>query len=227
MTFAKSNKKKIFFGPNLIDNVNKELERKIINQINPNKLFVVNNKIKTKSLELYGLLDSDVKEVIVGPDTDIWKPPSDYSNNILWKGNSNHMVKDVDLALDISKRLDKYNFTFFGYPKPYSYAEHIDIARKSYLYFTTSISETKGMAVLEQFAAGVPCITHKNIFQAGISYKTGIIVKRDIDSYCSAIEEIMEDSDLRCKMSKFAVNYVKDLYNPSKLIKNVVKYYKE
>ena len=125
------------------------------------------------------------------------------------------------------KKLDKYNFTFLGYPKPYSYVDHIDIARKSYLYFTTSISETKGMAVLEQLSAGVPCVTHKDIFQAGINYKTGIIVKRDINSYCNAIEEIMENVDLRNKMSKFAANYAKELYNPSKLIKNVVKYYKQ
>ena len=227
MLFAKKNNKKIFLGPNLIDTVNAELERKFLNTINPKRLFVVNKKLKIKASNVHDLSIDNISEIIVGPDTDIWRPPEKYSDQILWKGNSSHKVKDIGFGLKIAERLDKYKFLFLGHPNPYSYKEHIDTARSCYLYYTTSISETKGMAVLEQLSAGVPCITHPNIFQSGINYKTGIITKRNIDSYCEAIEEIMENSSLRESMSEFSSKYIKETYDSKKLIQNVVKYYLE
>ena len=53
-------------------------------------------------------------------------------------------------------------------------------------------------------------------------YRLGYISHDD-----DAIEEIMENKKLRSSMSKFASNYVRELYNPKKLIENVVRYYEE
>tara|TARA_B100000131_G_C18117411_1_gene611736 strand:- start:2008 stop:2961 length:954 start_codon:yes stop_codon:yes gene_type:complete len=227
LLIARKNNKKIFLGPNLIDTVHLSKEAHFISEILPKKLFVVNNKIKKSVVKKHKLNAEMIKEVVVGPDLEIWSPPDVYSDVVLWKGNSRHMVKDIGFGLEVSKRLGKYNFLFLGHPKPYDYNSHIGIARSSYVYFTTSISETKGMALLEQMAAGVPSVTHSKIYQNGVNYKTGIIAERTVDAYCKAIEEIVEDKELRESMSKYSSDYVKSNFDPEDLAKQAVRYYLE
>jgi len=70
------------------------------------------------------------------------------------------------------------------------------------------------MALMEQWAAGVPSVTHPKIYQHGENYKTGIITNKDIDSYCEAITEIMENSRLRADLSKGARDYMLNKFDP-------------
>ena len=57
-----------------------------------------------------------IETFIVGPDLDLWSPSNIKDNFILWKGNSNHHVKDVSFALKLKEKLTKYNFNIMGYP---------------------------------------------------------------------------------------------------------------
>ena len=222
LEYAKRINKKIFFGPNLIDTVQLDDEALFLKRIRPDKIFFVNDRLRYLSQNKYKLDPAITDTLIVGPDIEQWAPMAHESDIILWKGNSNHMVKDVEFALEVSKKLGKYKFLFLGYPKKYSYRKHIDKAKRAALYFSTSLSETKGMTLLEQWAAGVPSVTHPKVYQHGVNYKTGIVTNRDVDSYCEAIDEIMSDDLMRSDMSKYCVNYVKEQYNPEKLIEKYI-----
>lgn len=222
LEYAKRINKKIFFGPNLLDTVQPDDEANFLKEIRPDKIFFVNDRLTYLAQNKYKLDPATTDTLIVGPDTEQWAPLPHKSNIILWKGNSNHMVKDVEFALEVSKKLEKYKFLFLGYPEKYSYQKHIDKAKRVALYFSTSLSETKGMTLLEQWAAGVPSVTHPKIYQHGINYKTGIVTNRDVDSYCEAIDEIMSDDLMRSDMSKYCVNYVREQYNPEKLIEKYI-----
>jgi len=51
----------------------------------------------------------------------------------------------------------------------------------------------------------------------GKNYETGIIVSRDIDSYCSAIDEFMNNDSLKKELSFGCRKYVENNFN-SKII---------
>jgi glycosyltransferase involved in cell wall biosynthesis len=148
-----------------------------------------------------------IETFIVGPDLDLWSPSNIKDNFILWKGNSNHHVKDVNFALKLKEKLTKYNFNIMGYPKPYNYLQHIEIAKRAYLYVNTSISETKSQTLMESWSSGVPSVTHPKIYLHGINYETGIITSKTIEDYCEAITEVMENPVLRKRMSEGARAY--------------------
>jgi glycosyltransferase involved in cell wall biosynthesis len=100
---------------------------------------------------------------------------------------------------------------------------HVSLASRAKLYINTSLSETKGMAQLEQMAAGVPSVVHPKVYCHGANYTTGIIVNKDIDEYTEAIREIMEDSTLRQTLRVGARKYVEDNYNPADIVKKYLE----
>jgi glycosyltransferase involved in cell wall biosynthesis len=211
---ANTYRKPVILGPNLLDIVDFKKEKYFLKNIEYKRILTVNDRLKYLISNKHVLLTDEIESFIVGPDLDLWSPPDKYGKYILWKGNSSHMVKDIGFAKEIKDRLSQYEFMFMGDGKKYKYNDHIDDAKKAYLYISTSLSETKGMALMEQWAAGVPSVTHPKIYQHGENYKTGIITNKDIDSYCEAITEIMENSKFRADLSKGARDYMLNKFDP-------------
>jgi len=211
---ANSHNKPVILGPNLFDTVELKKEKSFLKNIDYEKILTVNDKLKYDISRKHSLCLAGMESFVVGPEIDLWSPPDKYEDYILWKGNSRHMVKDIGFAKKIEERLDKYKFLFMGEKSLYDYSEHIKEARRACLYISTSLSETKGMALMEQWSAGVPSVTHPKIYQHGENYKTGIVTNRDIDSYCEAICEIMNDRKLREDLSDGARNFILEKFNP-------------
>ncbi len=201
-------KKPIVLGPNLLDGVNAVFEERLLNKINYHKIFVVNRRLKFMLSKMHAVDISMFEQLIVGPDLDLWSPPESYDEYILWKGNSLHKVKDIEFARRVREALPQYEFLFMGEFEPYNYERHVERAKRAALYFTTSISETKGMALLEQLAAGVPSVSNPRVMQHGINYETGIIGNKTVEDYSKAIVEIMEDKQLRSALSFGARSYM-------------------
>jgi glycosyltransferase involved in cell wall biosynthesis len=187
------------------------------------RIFSVNTKLQFAIAKAYQINPDIIEPLVVGPNLDLWKPPEAYGDYILWKGNAKHMVKDIAFGRQVESRLKKYKFVFLGDKVPYNYMQHINVAKKAFIYFSTSLSETKGMALLEQWACGVPSVTHPKIYLHGENYKTGIITNRDVASYCEAIEEIVEDKSLRDYMSKNARKWVEENFRPQKLEEQYIR----
>jgi glycosyltransferase involved in cell wall biosynthesis len=211
---ANSLSKPVILGPNLLDSVNFNLEKKLLAEVNFDMLLVVNPRLKYLLAKLYNLDHSRVKSFMVGPDLSIWKVPKKVDKYILWKGNARQPVKDIRFARRVAKRLPGYEFRFLGYNKSFDYMSHVPVASHARLYINTSLSETKGMAQLEQMAAGVPSVVHPKIYSHGENYVTGIITNKTIDNYVGAIKEILEDNSLRQMMRLGAREYVEKHYNP-------------
>jgi glycosyltransferase involved in cell wall biosynthesis len=208
-------KKPIILGPNLLDvEVKYKRERFFLKNIEYQKILTVNDRLKYLISSKHALPIDKFESFLVGPDIDLWTPPDRYDKYILWKGNSRHMVKDIGFAKKIESNLKQYEFLFFGDGRPYNYKTHIKDARKAYLYICTSLSETKGTALMEQWSAGVPSITHPKVYLHGENYRTGIITNRDVDSYCEAISEIMENSKLRKDLSLGSREFMLEKFNP-------------
>lgn len=214
---ANTYRKPVILGPNLLDTVEHKREKAFLKRIEYKKILTVNDRLKYLMLDKHVLSKDKLERFMVGPDIDLWTPPNKYSKYILWKGNSRHMVKDIGFAKEVQSKLKQYEFLFLGDGKPYNYNDHIEDAKKAYLYISTSLSETKGTALMEQWSAGVPSVTHPKVYQHGENYKTGIITSRDIDSYCEAILEIMENSELRKDLSLGSRGFMVKNFN-SKLI---------
>lgn len=209
----KSNGKKIIIGPNLLDGTNPDEEIRICKEINPDMILVVNKEIKYK-LKKY--LNYKIEYFMTGPDYDLWHPNNDINQKILWKGNPSHQSKDISMALEIKKKIvDKLDL--IGYPSPYKYMEHVEQASKYAVYVSTSLSETKSEAVLEQLAAGIPCITHPKVFMMGSHYKTGMIVNRNTDDICDAALMVLNDRALRDDLSLGAREFVLENFKKEKL----------
>lgn len=205
--YANSQNKFVVVGPNVLDCVEFDSEKKLLDNIQFNKVLTVNERLRFLISNRHKIKLSDIDIFMVGPDINLWKPSEVKSNKILWKGNSKQFVKDIGFALRVQKKLPQYEFEFIGHPKPYNYFDHIEQARQAKLYFTTSLSETMGLGLVEQWAAGIPSVTHPKIYLHGISYQTGIITNRSVDDYCEAIVEIMENDSLYNELSIGAQNY--------------------
>jgi len=228
INIANLHNKVVILGPNLFDTVNLKLESLFLKKIKYDKILTVNDRLKYLISNKHILLTDKLESFVVGPDLDLWSPPERYGKYILWKGNSSHMVKDIKFAKEVASRLGKYDFVFMGDGEKYRYDEHIDKAKKAYIYMSTSLSETKGMALMEQWAAGVPSITHPKIYQHGEHYGTGIVTNKDINSYCDAVKEVMENDNLRRDLSDGARLFMLRRFDPkliaqqySRIIDNV------
>jgi glycosyltransferase involved in cell wall biosynthesis len=213
--YAKSRGAKVLVGPNVIDGVELKKEQEYLAERNFHKILTVNQRLRFLISKVHKLPPARVDILMVGPDLELWEPVREINQEILWKGNSKHFVKDVKFGLEVSKKLKgKYKFHFIGHPKPYDYLEHIPRAKMARVYMCTSLSETMGLALAEQWAAGIPSVTHPKVYLHGENYKTGIITNRTVDDYCEAIEELMENDRLFQRTSKGAYDYAHKLFAP-------------
>lgn len=212
---------KVFIGPNVLDGSDYQEENNFLKKIKYNKIFVVNENIAKVISTNYKLLTENISVLRVGPDRDLWSPSNIDNGRILWKGNSRHKIKDVNFGHKVAKALPNYDFEFIGYPNPYVYLKHIDKAKSCHMYFSTSISETMGLAVCESWSSGLPSVIHPNIGIGGENYVTGIMTDRNIQSYKKAIEEIMENQELYNKMKIGSINFIEKTF--SNVAKNYIK----
>lgn len=201
--------KRVILGPNLLDCVEMDKEKKYLSSIPFFKILSVNDRIKYNISFNHDIHHQKIKTFIVGPDEDLWYPSGKTDKFILWKGNSTHKAKDISFALRLKDKLSQYDIRLVGYPNPYKYFDHIDEAKKAYLYVSTSISETKSQTLMESWASGVPSVTHPKIYLHGINYETGIITNKNLNDYSEAIREIMDNKVLRNRLSEGAISYVK------------------
>lgn len=221
---AQKLKKKILAGPNLIDTVEFDKEQKYLSEINVDKIITVNERLKYLISKRHSISTYKIGVLMIGPDLDAWFPTENNDGTILWKGNGTQFVKDVDFALELQERLkDKYEFRFIGYPKTYDYHKHIALAKRSKLYICTSLSETMGLALAEQWAAGIPSVTHPKIYMHGINYATGIIASKTIDDYAEAIDEIMGDDALYRRLSIGARKYAEEKFSDKNIIEDFME----
>lgn len=200
---------KTFVGPNVLDGEDQEKEKEFLARISPSKIFVVNKRIQFELQKKYNLPNTSLDTLIVGPDQELWSPLNKDNGKILWKGNCTHKIKDINFALAVSKALPQYDFKFIGYPNPYDYLKHIPEAKECHLYFTTSVSETMGLALCESWASGLPSVSHPRIEIMGENYSTGIITNKTIEEYVKAITQIMEDNNLYLHLKSGAQEFVK------------------
>ena len=203
----------VIIGPNVLDTFEIEKERILLKNVTPQRILVVNDRLKYKISKEHNLTPDIISTLIIGPDIELWTPSVDCENFIMWKGNSLQYAKDVEFGLRLAERLTQYEFRFLGYPRPYSYLNHISEAKKACLYIGTSISETKSHALMESWASGVCSVTHPKIYLHGENYKTGIIASKNLEDYSEAIIEIMENPRLRRDMGDRARQYAVDNFS--------------
>jgi len=220
ISFANLLGKTVLIGPNVIDTVEYQKEKRYLSRVKFNKILTVNKRLRFKISKEHDIPIGLVRLLMIGPDLDLWRPSEKNNGKILWKGNSRQFVKDIEFGIKVSEKLNKYEFSFLGYPEPYDYFGHIDFARDCKLYFSTSLSETMGMSLVEQWACGIPSVTHPNIYLHGSNYETGIIASRTINDYCDAISEIMENDTLYHELSGGCVKFVQENFNHNLIIKN-------
>ncbi len=221
--YANKYDKKVIIGPNVIDTVNTEKEKLFLNNICYDKLLTVNNYFRLKISNKYKISLDKINVYLVGPDIELWKPSIIKNNKILWKGNGGQFVKDVDFALKIKDKLNKFEFEMLGYPKPYDYFEHIEKAKQCKVYISTSLSESMGLTLLESMAAGIPAIIHPGIYFDIINYSTAIISNKTIDSYCSIINELMNNKTMYDEISYGCFKYMRDNFNYEKVAANYIE----
>lgn len=215
--FANSLNKKVFLGPNLIDTVEIDKEFKYLNAVKFDKILTVNERLKFRIMIKHSLGLDRVSVLMIGPDLSLWTPVAETDGTVLWKGNSTQFVKDIEFAKKVEALLPEYKFKFLD---RYEHISHIPSAKKSKLYISTSLSETMGLALLEQWAAGIPSITHPKIYMHGINYFTGIITNRTPEDYADAIREAMEDELLYKQMSIGCRKFVEERFSSARIMKD-------
>lgn len=203
----------VIIGPNVLDTFEIEKERVLLSRVAPQHILCVNDRLKYKVSKEHNLPPGIISTLIIGPDTDLWSPSPDRERFIMWKGNSLQYAKDIGFGLKLAEKLPQYEFRFFGYPRPYSYFDHISEAKRASLYVGTSISETKSHALMESWSSGVCSVTHPKIYLHGENYKTGIITSKNLEDYSEAIIEIMENQRLREDMGEAARQYAIDSFS--------------
>jgi len=207
----------LIMGPNVLDCVDLKRESTLLGMAAPNYVLSVNDRLKYKIAKEHKFDLRKMSTLIVGPEMELWKPSDNDAGFIMWKGNSKHFAKDIGFGLKLEKALPQYDFKFIGHPSPYSYSDHIDLAKSASLYVGTSISETKSQTLMESWASGVCSVTHPKIYLHGKNYETGIIVNKTIEDYSEAIIEIMEDERLRGNLKAGAYEYAVENFSSEAL----------
>lgn len=219
-------------GPNLIDGTQSENpslpeEKDVVKLLPKAKYLTLNNQLRFSLSKLHNIPLEKISIFKSGPNISLWSPPDSYSKFILWKGAGNQPVKDLPFAQAVRDNLKQYNFILLGENQRYPYEGHIEMAKRAWIYYSTSISETMGMTLLEQWAAGVPSITHPKIMLHGTNYETGIVTNKDVGSYCDAIVEIMEDNNLREHLSLGARKYVLENFSNHNILEQYLEILKD
>tara|TARA_Y100000287_G_scaffold186136_1_gene192130 strand:+ start:5828 stop:6787 length:960 start_codon:yes stop_codon:yes gene_type:complete len=212
--------KKVILGPNLFDLTSLSKEVELLRSIKYSVFLTANPRLKHLISNRYKIPSENMFSFMVGPDLDLWTPPDKVDTFILWKGNSRQPVKDFRFAKELKKVLPRYKFLFLT---NYNYLDHIKLASSARLYINTSLSETKGMAQLEQMAAGVPSITHPKIFCHGVNYKTGIVASKSIRDYAEAIDEVLSHNLLRKELRVGARRYVEERFFPEDIVREYIR----
>lgn len=215
--------KPVILGPNLLDCEYQNSEKEFLQSIQFDYLLSANPDLKTRLADTYNISKGIISDFMVGPDLDIWKLELSPDNYILWKGNADQAVKDIDFAKKVAKKLPQFNFLFLGEGQKYGYFDHISVASKAAVYINTSAHETKGLAQLEQMAAGVPSVTHNKIYCCGIDGETGYVTDRDVESYAFAVNKIMSDDSSRQAMRYASRQYVEDNFSSSKIVQKYME----
>jgi glycosyltransferase involved in cell wall biosynthesis len=213
--FAENNKIPVIIGPNVLDTVNEGAEHRFLSQVKPKLYVTLNDKLRYSLSKIHSIPIEKIDLLLVGPDEEIWAPNEERNRKILWKGNSKHFVKDIGFGIKVANKLSNYKFEFIGYPEPYQYEQHIKLAKSCYMYYTTSLSETMGLSILESACSGLPVIMHPKIYLNVQNYKIGITTNRDVNNYCDAITEVMENDSLYSKLSLGGIDYVKNEFSQS------------
>jgi glycosyltransferase involved in cell wall biosynthesis len=220
--YARATGCKIIIGPNLLDTVVFHREQRYLEEVGSqyDTLLTVNQHLKYRLSRKHEIPLDKIEILMIGPDLDLWKPIPEDNGRILWKGNARHKAKGIGFAKKLVAALPEYQIDFMGHLKPYHYYEHIEEAKKYHLYVSTSLSETMGLALAEQWAAGIPSVTHPKIHLHGKNYETGIIVDRSIDEYVKAIREIMKDASLHSHLSGGSRKYMEKNFSKEKIVAN-------
>ncbi|MDK2885906.1 MAG: 1,2-diacylglycerol 3-alpha-glucosyltransferase [Thermosipho sp. (in: thermotogales)] len=107
----------------------------------------------------------------------------------------------------------------------------IDAYKQSDLFVFSSYTETQGLVILESMAAGTPVVAlgkmgvhdilnHEN---AG-----GVMIKElNEDDFVEAILKVLNDQELYEKLSKNAVNFIKENYSIEVSVRKIIDVYKE
>lgn len=123
-------------------------------------------------------------------------------------------VKNLSNELGIEKRVI---FTGFVSEK-----EKLELFESAKLHVVTSHSDIHTTTAIESMAMGIPVvITKASDFPEIDEYKAGITVDMDIDSICSAIQELIGDEE---KLKQYSEN-AKTLIQEKFLLKNKIKEY--
>jgi len=223
-SYAYRQKKKVMVGPNVIDRVDVKNEKLYLSRAQYHNLLTVNRRLMYRIAKTHNILTEKMSVFMIGPDLRLWSPTGKKENFILWKGNSKQKAKDIGFALKVAEALGReYPFEFIGYPRPYQYEGHIEKAKKAKLYFTTSISETMGLTLLESWACGTPSISHPQVYMFGENYKTGIITNKSVKAYSKAIREIMENDLLYKELSNGCREYILENFNDDIIFDNYIR----
>ena len=128
------------------------------------------------------------------PETELWIV-----------GDGDHRKELEQLAEEMMVKAD-----FFGYVDEATKAK---LLRESWVFIITSEKEGWGVTVLEANACGTPCIAYDvpGLRDSIIDEETGILVKEDgnVENLAEAIIMVLEDDELREKLSKNALEYSK------------------
>ena len=98
------------------------------------------------------------------------------------------------------------------------------------IFLLPSENESFGLAVLEALACGVPCVTSNagGLPEVNINGETGFTENvGDIDMFTSRIEQLLDDENLRERLSKNAKTISRDQYSVDKVMPLYLDYYEE
>jgi glycosyltransferase involved in cell wall biosynthesis len=122
------------------------------------------------------------------------------------------IVGDGDLREELEQLAEEkmIKADFFGYADEATKAK---LLREAWVFVITSEKEGWGVTVIEANACGTPCVAFDvpGLRDSIIDDETGILVKADgdVDNLAEAIIMVLEDDELREKLSKNAFEYAK------------------
>jgi glycosyltransferase involved in cell wall biosynthesis len=124
----------------------------------------------------------------------------------------------------LTLKLDVYKDVFFtGHIKK---EEVISLFQASDIFIFSSLTETQGIVVIEAIISGLPVVAIKSngiedIVQNG---ENGILTENSVDEFSKSVLEIINDEELRGKLSNKANIYSKN-YSIELWVEKIIKLY--